>query len=428
MSNFRQGDSLEDQLREEDRLAAAMRRRRRRRWLIPLICIFLALCILFLILYFLNKPEPSLTPEPTEPAERRITILAAGDVCLNAQMMTQARTANGYDFSDFFLPITRDVAAADLAIVNVEGTFCGEPYNVVQANYPESLLTALATCGFDVVQTANSYSIENGLTGLVSTKQFIQAQGLDALGTFTSRDDRQQSGGILIKEVGGVRIALIGLTKGTNGLRLPAGAEYSVNLLFRDYDTNYSDVDKDAILALLDAAREARPDLIICMVHWGSEYSSEISDAQKKIANLLLDNGADAIIGTHPHRVGLIEWKDFPTLERYHETGVVAYSIGDLLSSADREDAHQGCMLRLTVTKEDGVAKISDVSYLPVYSAYPSESLGQERFTVYDTRNAISLYESSHYDRVSRALYQELLEAMEDMKEATGSELLAEGE
>lgn len=426
MSKYRQ-DSLEDQLREEDRLATAMRRRRLKRWLVPLLVILLVLGAVFLAVYLMSDhPAQEAPTAETKPVDATATILAGGDVSLTPQMLAKAKTADGYDFTAMFSPITRTVAAADLAVVNIEGNFCGTPYNVIRYNYPDSLLTALHECGFDIVQTANSYSIENGLTGLQSTRQAIITHGMDPLGTYASREQRSEDGSVLIKEVSGIRIAWIGLTKGTNGLRLPDGAEGCVNLLFRDYDTNYTDVDRSAILSLVDEAKSAKPDLIICMVHWGSEYSTDISDPQKQIATLLLENGVDVILGSHSHRVGVIEWNGMPTLELPQQRGLVAYSLGDLLSSSDRESAHYGCLLSLTVTKKNGVATLTDVHYIPTYSAYPDEELGVSRFAVLDVLDALHLYEQSHYDRVSDTLYQQMQEALEDMKEDTACDLQIE--
>ena len=425
MAKLWQADSLEDELREEERLASAMRRRRRRRWLIPLLLVLLAVCVLFFVLYLISDPpQPEEIPETTKSNEETVTILACGDVTLTPQMVGRARTKNGYDFTEFFKPITRAVASADLALVTVEGNFCGEPYNAGKFNYPDSLLSALSECGFDIVQTANSYSIENGLTGLTSTKQAIEACGMDSLGTFSSREERQETKGILVKEVNGIRIAWIGLTKGTNGLRLPDGAEYSVNLLFTDYGTNYTKIDKEGILELIGAAKSANPDLIICSVHWGSEYSSEVSEVQKKIAVLMLENGVDVIVGSHSHRVSLIERNDMPSLERPNQKGLLAYSLGDLLSASDRKDARYGCMLKITATKEDGVVKLTDVRYLPTYSASPSEELSVNRYQVFDVLDAVSLYESSHYNRVSKALYEQMVQVLEEIKTQTACDLL----
>ena len=418
MSRQRQTDSLEDQLREERRLAAAMRRRRRKRWMIPMLIILLLLLSLFFILYLFS--DKSVEPDETvSSADATATIIAAGDVTLTPQMLTNLRSTDGYDFTGCFRQLTRSVAAADLAIVNVEGNFVGAPYDVTDACYPEALLPALRECGFDVIQTANSYSIQNGLSGLVSTKQAIEAVGLQALGTFASREDREQSGGVLIREVNGIRIAMIGLTKGTNGLRLPEGAEYCVNLLFEDYDTNYTKIDRAGILSLIDRAKDEQPDIILCMVHWGSEYTRTISEAQTEIAQFMLENGVDAILGSHSHLVGPIEWGGETTLIGTASQGLVAYSLGDLLSAADRESAHSGCLLSLTLTKKDGVTEISDVQYIPTYSADPSEDYGVTHYAVYDTLDAIALYESSYYDRISDALYAHLLETIEDLKEQT---------
>ena len=203
-----------------------------------------------------------------------------------------------------------------------------------------------------------------------------------------------------------------------NNLRLPVGAEYSVNLLYTDYDTNYSKIDRSGILKAVDEAKVQDPDLIVAMLHWGSEYDRQVAESQKEIAKLLFDNGVGLIIGSHSHYVGPIELPD--KSNGYYGKKLVAYSLGDLVSVADNSEARNGCILNVTVTKDRDGVHIADISYVPTFSAAPSEDLSIRSYEVLDTLGALSFYKQGYYDRISDSLYEHLISAIDRMKELTG--------
>ena len=138
------------------------------------------------------------------------------------------------------LPPCPAIRSADLAIGNLECNFCGEPY-AGKPDYraPDSLAMTLSTIGFDLLQTANTCSIQNGLSGLQSTIDALTNAGIDHAGTYASQTERSNNGGVVLKTVSGMKIAIIAYTKGLGGLQLPEGAEYAVNLLYKDYSTDY---------------------------------------------------------------------------------------------------------------------------------------------------------------------------------------------
>ena len=325
------------------------------------------------------------------------------------------RTASGFDFSPLLRRITPRLSAADLTVGNLEGNVSQEA-ELTDHNYPPALLDALYAAGFDMLQTANSYTIQNGITGLAATKQAIQAAGMDALGTWSSQEDRQENP-VLIREVNGIRIAFLAFTKGMNNLRLPAGAEYCVNLLYTDYDTNYSKIARSAITAAVEEVRLLAPDLIVAMVHWGSEYDQRIADSQKEIASLLYNSGVNLIIGSHSHYVSKMELQSRTITPL--GGNFTAYSLGDLVSAADSSAARHGCVLTVSLQKDAQGTRITGLEYAPTYSAAPSEDLGTDRYEVLDTLDAIRFYKAEYYDRVSEALYRRLVSAVESMAEQT---------
>ena len=172
-----------------------------------------------------DAPTESKTPRSDTAVA---TLCAVGDIRITDELLQAARQGGSYDFSDILRGTTAVVGAADVAIGNLETTLSGEPYN--DGSAPDALATALRSTGFSLVQTANSYTIQNGLSGLERTKTILRSAGLTPVGTYESAEDRAQNRAVLV-EANGIRIAVVAFTKGMNGMRLPSGAGYWTNRL-----------------------------------------------------------------------------------------------------------------------------------------------------------------------------------------------------
>lgn len=337
------------------------------------------------------------------------TLAAVGDIYLTTPMLVDARAADGsYDFGALFSCVVPALCAADVTIGNFEGCFAGAPYGQTEGSYPDDLAAALCSAGFDLLQTANSFSIHNGISGLERTRSILLGQQLIPLGTYTSQDERKEEKAILL-EINGIRFVFIAFTKGLNGMSIPSGSEYCVNLLYRDYDSTYSKIDYDAIDEILDAARKLEPDVIVAALHWGSENISEVSESQETIADYLFRNDVDVILGSHSHIAGEIEERTVTTSSGEEKTVVAAYSLGDFCS-AEVGEVNASLILQLEFTRsaESGRTVISDVSYTPIATADLGEG-NTERFAVLNIDDAISLYENNYYARVSEDVYEALL-------------------
>lgn len=337
------------------------------------------------------------------------TVSAVGDIYLTDEMLSDARRSDGaYDFSAQLTDVCSSLAGADLTIGNLEGTFCGAPYGIAAGSYPDSLAAALSAAGFDLLQTANSYSIFGGLSGLQRTKAVIEDNGMTAVGTYNSADDRAEHP-VVVREVNGVRIAFVAFTKGLGGLSLPENAAGCVDLLYEDYTTDYSDLDTAAIDAVLNAAKQEKPDVIIAALHWGSENISEVSKKQEEAADYLFRNGVDVILGSHSHLVGKVETRTIPFENGTTKEVVLAYSLGDFCK-AEKGACNVSLILNLEFTRDHatGATAITNVSYTPV-AAIDRVSKAADRYAVIDIDNALALYEGNYYDRISSDLYQTLM-------------------
>ena len=386
-----------------------MNARKRRKRNIAMVAASLALIALGAGIFFLVRRE-----EKTEDKQEFVTqsgevaaedatvinLVAAGDV--NVSDAIVASGGGDYDYTDTFLDVAHLLAEGDITVVNFEGNLCGSPYGSTSHSAPQTFAQALGRAGVDLVQLANSYSINQGISGLQATIQGIKDAGMEPLGVYADERAYKAGKGYTIREVEGIKIAFVAFTKGMDGMTLPQGSEHCVNVMYTDYDSTYQDVDTAAIHNVLDAVEEENPDLTVAMLHWGSEYNDTISKTQNSIVSLMQERGVDAIIGTHPHYVQQMTYDP--------ETGnFVAYSLGDLISDGQRSGTEYSVILNLEITKSAGVAKITGYSYTPIFTvAERGSTLRTVRIA--ETMNA---YDSNYLKRITENTYNAMIYALQ---------------
>ena len=371
---------------------------------------FFRVFALLLVFVFFTGCSSRADHRPTE-GVGTATLRAVGDIFLTPEMVVDGRMADGsYDFLPTFAQVFHVLSDADLTIGNFEGTFAGGG----EGSYPDALAETLAASGFDILQTANSYSVQNGLSGLQRTRDILLQNGLTPLGTYASAEERE-SEMVHVREINGIRFAFVAFTKGFNGIGLPAGGDHCVNLLYSDYTTDYEDIDREGILEVLEAAQDVDPDFIIASLHWGSENIAGISSSQKSITNLLLQNGVDVILGSHSHRLEQVETREVTLDDGTVKTCVIAYNLGDFCAT-EAGDCNTAVVLELEFTRDHatGTGEITGVSYVPV-STVDNGELYANRFAVVPTDDAIVLYEGNYYLRVSKDAYTAMVKDREKL-------------
>lgn len=333
-----------------------------------------------------------------------IHVVSGGDVNVTDKVVASGAFGGGYDYSDVFLDVMPVLSGADLTTVNFEGNLYEQPYGSKHNSAPRELVQALRDSGVDILQTANSKSVTNGMLGLSSTVDGIKNAGMQSVGTYASMEQFQRYQGFLIREVNGIRIAVTAFTKGMDGRGLPEGSEYCVNLLYEDYNSIYQQVDKDGIKSVLEAIEEQKPDITIALLHWGSEFNDQISKSQQEIIQIMAEGGVDAIVGTHPHYVQKIGFDA--------GTGMlIAYSLGDFLGDGDTAGTNYSVILDMEITRDGntGAVRISNYSYVPIYR-YESET-GEVRLL--RIREALAAYENRSINAVAPEDYEAMKSALE---------------
>lgn len=274
----------------------------------------------------------------TVSVESSLTLLATGDLMCHAQQLSAAYGKHGYDFTPSFAPVADTIRSADIAVGNLETTLGKGPPLTGYPKFrsPLAYASALKWAGFDVLGTANNHSLDSGAAGVRYTDSALGRLGIAHVGT----DNRR----VVYVERNGIKLAFLDYTFGTNGIKSPFKG--AVNLI------NKWEMVKDI------AAARRKADVVVMVLHWGTEYSTTPETATRHLGHAMVDAGADLVLGSHPHVVRPIE--------KYHGHYIV-YSMGNFISGQTKTMTDLGIMTSLKITKRDGKVTISNFKVLPVY-------------------------------------------------------------
>lgn len=355
-----------------------------------------------------NKEDEVVVVELEKKEDIKVSMSVIGDImCHNSQYNDAFRNGE-YDFSYVFEDIKKYIEPADLAIGNLETTFRGKEkgYSSYPTfNTPENLAQDLKELGIDVVSTANNHSLDTGYLGIESTIDYLDEAGILHTGTYKSEESQNQ---IVVKDINGLKFAFLAYTYGTNGIPVPSGKEYCINL-----------IDKELIKSHLDMAKELKSDVICVNMHWGIEYQNEPNDEQEDLANFLFENGADIILGSHPHVLQKMEERDIILPNNDTKKGFVIYSLGNFMSGQTKANTRNSIILTLDVIKSGETGKLSfeNINYTPIYT-FTSPNF--KNYKVLDIRSAIERYENEEEGRVSKSHYDLLLKELEHVNYTVG--------
>ena len=336
----------------------------------------------------LQQPQP----EPEPPAPTVSTLAVCGDVMSHMPITNDVwNEAEGrYDYARIMAAAAGAVSAADYAVANLETTFAGGPHDsgFPAFNSPDDLARGLKETGFDLVLTANNHCLDRGFAGLCRTLDVLDEAGLAHVGT--SRTEAEHNANCVLADVGGISVAFIGYTYGTNGLPLPQDAPYAVNIFNEDYLTSLSQPDEAALLASLDQAASLDPDLIAVMIHWGVEYQTQPNDYQRQMADFLLTHGADIILGGHSHVPQPMEMRTAVDEAGQAHTGFVCYSLGNFISSQNDPLTDTTAVLTLELARDNvtGEASVTDYTYAPMLML--DREGGSPRYDLLDVEAVLS--------------------------------------
>lgn len=298
--------------------------------------------------------EPDTVPPPGLPGSETPAeglLAAVGDIMMHMPQLPAYYDpdTNRYDFSPFFTEVKALIAEADWAMANLETTLSadGDYSGYPRFSSPHELAAALKDAGFDIVTTANNHALDRGVPGVMRTLEFLRAQGLVTRGTYRSPEEAAEP---TIIERNAIRLGLLAYTYGTNGIPVPKDMPWLIDL-----------IDEERIARDIAALREAGADYIAIALHFGTEYQTEPSEEQKRLARRLIAAGADLIAGSHPHVIQPYEIVEATDADGSVRQGVILYSMGNFISNQRGDTKEYGVLYRIRLRKEEGVTRATDV-------------------------------------------------------------------
>jgi len=326
-----------------------------------------------------SGPGRNTLPEPPRPFTTMATLVAVGDIMMHSPQIPAAYDpeTGTYSFDHYFERVI-PLLQGDWVIANLETPLAGEDAGGYSGyplfNAPEQLAEALKNAGFGIVSTANNHSLDRRETGVLRTLEHVRAHGLVPVGTHASPEEAEE---IRIITRHGIRMAFLAYTYGTNGIPIPEGKEYLINL-----------IDEEKMKADIARAREAGADLVTVSVHFGHEYHLEPSAEQKELARKLVAFGADIILGSHPHVPQPYEHIAAVGENGALREGIVIYSLGNFISNQGPDQGTAkytdvGIIFRVRVAKShpQGTVSIGEVELIPTWVHKYREN-GKRRYEI----------------------------------------------
>ena len=304
----------------------------------------------------------------------RVTIVFGGDVIPHdpvkyvAAMHARTGEDSNNDGWDHVLgPLAPVFQRADFAEVNLEtpiGLFKRPETGEMIFNARPALLGALKRVGVDIATFANNHCLDQHQEGITSTRAALQEAGLLTAGAGANAEEAWTP---LVVEKNGLRIGVLAVTRWLNGFnnkkdeKLPhvPAVPYPIEPIAGGHSV-------DDFLATI-RQRASEVDALIVTIHWGAEYKFAPAPEDRKLAQQMIDAGAFAVIGHHPHVLQPVEF-----LERSQGgKGLVVFSLGNLVSNQDFDDVNgakrDGLLMELEIVRDaDGAVRLESAHAVPV--------------------------------------------------------------
>ena len=323
-----------------------------------------------------------------------LRISAVGDILCSNDMLEDAydKESKTYDFSHMFNNITNFVNKSDIVIGTMEtGITNSNKYD--EKNAPLEFAKAVRDSGVNLVTISHNHSLDNGVEGLQETRENLEKLDFDVVG------QKKEDNCIIIKEIKQSKIAFLTYTCFLDDEEnLKKDEIQSVNI----YSNKQAKSD-------IEYAKKQGAQYICVMIHWGDAISEVVNSEQKEIADYLVENGVNLIIGSHPSVVQPMEIKQ----NKEGENVFVAYSIGTYISTLSAKEARTELVLNIELRKsgKDGKIYLNKVDYTPIYMLDNGDK-ANNRFELMDMKNLAKSYKGDKTDKISKETYEDLIKGL----------------
>ena len=321
---------------------------------------------------------------PTMP--RTLSLFFCGDVIQHLPQIYSAHepTEKDYNYLKCFRYIAPLWHDSDFVIANLETTLSDKEFSgYPRFSSPWQIARDLQRLGVTTFVTANNHCCDQLAQGITKTIYYLDSLGIAHTGIFMDTLSYMKRNPLYLQK-DGFKIALLNYTYGTNGLPIPKG--FVVSLI----DTTV--IKRDIRQAQRDSATN-----IITFMHWGYEYHTSPNKEQKTLAAWLHAQGADIVIGSHPHVVQPLEYN----LMDKDTTGVTVYSLGNFISNQTYQGTDGGICVRLILTQPETGKTRYNMETIKFYTYRPYEE-GRLRYYVVPEILADSVVKDYHLAKSKR--------------------------
>ena len=357
--------------------------------------LFVVILIIAAIIFFANRGKnksdnntnnggsvnlPTLSSNKQEETTTSVSLVMVGDNLIHSSIYKDANRlagggANQYDFKPIIEYIKEKVQNYDLAYYNQETVLGGSALGVSDYptfNSPQEAGDAMLDAGFNIVSLATNHTMDRGEKAVLASLEYWKDHEDEALavGAYSSEEERNK---VQIREKNGIKYAMLSYTYGTNGIPVPKGKDYLVNVWPTNLNINDPNRDKEyqaykeQVKKDIEAVRD-QVDVLLVAMHWGVEYTHNPTEYEKDSAKFLAENGVNIVIGAHPHVIQPVEWID---------DTLVIYSLGNFVSAQLQDQNYNkmvGLMTSVNITKtvKNGKTeiKIDDVKNELIFTYY----------------------------------------------------------
>lgn len=270
---------------------------------------------------------------------RTVKLVAVGDDLLHTSVYQSCKTSHGYDFDPIFVHVKDETQGSDIAVINQETILVNGHYSGYPAfGSPKSVGKAIAKAGFNVVTSATNHAMDRGSSAILGTCAYWRHKhpSVTLLGIHSSKKDAAK---IRVVKKNGIRIAMLNYTYGLNGIPLPRGKGYLVDLLASS---------RKAMISKQIKRAKKKSDFVIVFAHWGTEYRHSPDSSQRSWAKFFANRGVDLVVGGHPHVVEplkTVKGKNGHKMRCF-------YSLGNFVSAQRQPACLLGGMAKVTIVKK----------------------------------------------------------------------------
>ena len=338
--------------------------------------------------------ERSYAIQEKEIETTEVTVSAIGDMLIHRRVYNDAKTDSGYDFMPMLQHVEKYLNDTTITFANQETMIGGEELGLSTYptfNSPKAVGDALKEIGVNVVSLANNHTLDRGEEVIQSAIRHWETIDMMYVGAYKDEVDRNNLRIFQTDE--GISVAFLAYTYGTNGIPVPEGRDFLVNL-----------IDKELMASEIKEAKK-QADVIILSLHFGNEYERYPSEEQKDLVQFAADQGVHAVLGHHPHVLQPIDWVES---ENGNQTFVV-YSLGNFLSGQDKLYRQIGGIVKFTIRKVSVVGKdrieIVEPKFLPTYVSMENNS-NYQVLPMFELTNDTLSNSKKHYNEIKEHMSQ----------------------